>query len=59
MRAYWRDSRAPRYSLLLALPLFALYQVLTALVPPASEGGLRNGADVILQTLFTDRKSVV
>jgi CAAX prenyl protease-like protein len=52
MRAYWRDSRAPRYSLLFALPLFLLYQVLVALTPTAG-GGLRNGADVILQALFT------
>ena len=53
MRAYWRDSRAPRYSLLFALPLFLLYQILEALAPPDAGGGLRNGADVILQTLFT------
>lgn len=53
MRAYWRDSRAPRYSLLVALPLFILYQVLEALAPPNAGGGLRNGADVILQSLFT------
>jgi hypothetical protein len=52
MQAYWRDSRAPRYSLLFALPLFLLYQLLVALEPPSSEGALRNGADVILQTLF-------
>jgi hypothetical protein len=53
MRAYWRDSRAPRYSLLFALPLFLLYQILEILAPPDAGGGLRNGADVILQTLFT------
>ena len=53
MRAYGRDSRAPRYSLLFALPLFILYQVLEFLAPPDAGGGLRNGADVILQTLFT------
>ncbi|HSD31109.1 MAG TPA: CPBP family intramembrane glutamic endopeptidase [Gemmatimonadales bacterium] len=52
MRAYWRDSRAPRYSLLFALPLFLLYQILEAMAPAAPGGGLRNGADVILQTLF-------
>ena len=52
MRAYWRDSRAPRYSLLFALPLFLLYQILVALEPRSPAGVLRNGADVILQTLF-------
>lgn len=52
MRAYWRDSRAPRYSLLFALPLFLLYQTLAALAPADPGGGMRNGADVILQMLF-------
>ena len=52
MQAYWRDSRAPRYSLLFALPLYLLYQVLVALEPRSPAGILRNGADVILQTLF-------
>lgn len=52
MRAYWQDSRKPRYSLLFALPLFIIYQVLEALEPAAGGGGLRNGADAILQNLF-------
>jgi len=54
MRAYWRDSRAPRYSLLFALPLFVLYQLLVALAPPGPTQGLRNGADVILQSVFSE-----
>jgi len=53
MRAYWHDSRKPRYSLLVALPLFITYQVLEALEPATRSGGLRNGADVILETAFT------
>jgi CAAX prenyl protease-like protein len=52
MRPYWRDSHAPRYSLLFALPLFLLYQVLEAVAPADPGGALRNGADVILQMLF-------
>lgn len=52
MRAYWQDSRKPRYSLLLALPLFVIYQVLEALEPTTRSGALRNGADVILESLF-------
>lgn len=52
MQAYWRDSRAPRYSLLFALPLLLLYQVLIALEPRSPAGVVRNGADVLLQTLF-------
>ena len=49
--SYWRLSRAPRYSLLFALPLLVFYQVLAVL----ESGGtrvVRNGADVILQSLF-------
>ena len=53
MRAYWQDSRKPRYSLLLALPLFIIYQVLEALEPATHGGGVRNGADVILESLFS------
>jgi len=45
-------SRAPRYSLLFALPLLLFYQALVALQPAAKGGGWRNGADVILQQLF-------
>jgi hypothetical protein len=50
---YWQASRAPRYSLLFALPLLIVYQVLAAVVP-AGPGGVivRNGADVMLQSIF-------
>jgi len=50
---YWAKSRAPRYSLLFALPLFVLYEGLAAAVgemPGAS--GVRNAADVLLKTPF-------
>src|SRR5437899_1840121 len=50
--SYWQVSRAPRYSLLLALPLLVFYQVL-ALLLTHGERSIRNGADVILQSLFT------
>ncbi|HEY3279128.1 MAG TPA: CPBP family glutamic-type intramembrane protease [Gemmatimonadales bacterium] len=52
-RAYWQTSRAPRYSLLFALPLLILYQTLAATVPAGPAGGVRNGADVLLRQLFT------
>jgi len=53
MRPYWQASRAPRYSLLFALPLLIVYQILAALAP-VGPGGMtvRNGADVILQSVF-------
>ena len=50
-RTYWRTSRAPRYSLLFALPLLVLYEALAALL--SREGvGVRNGADVIVKDVF-------
>src|SRR5881628_1443332 len=50
--SYLQVSRAPRYSLLLALPLLVFYQVL-ALLLAHGERSIRNGEDVILQALFT------
>jgi hypothetical protein len=51
-RAYWQASHAPRYSLLFALPLLLFYQVLAASVPAGPQGGVRNGADILLQSVF-------
>ena len=50
---YWQATRAPRYSLLFALPLLITYQVLAALAP-AGPGGvqIRNGADAALERVF-------
>jgi hypothetical protein len=47
---YWRSARTPRYSLLFALPLLLIYEVLARIV--TSESGIRNGADVLLKSLF-------
>src|SRR5262247_2491988 len=53
LRTYWQASRAPRYSLLFALPLLVLYEVLGALAPADPQGmTIRNGADVALQAVF-------
>ena len=50
---YWQASRAPRYSLLFALPLLVIYQILALLVPSGPGGvDVRNGADVMLQAVF-------
>jgi CAAX prenyl protease-like protein len=49
--SYWQMSRAPRYSLLFALPLLLFYQVLAVLLTHGTRS-VRNGADVILQSLF-------
>src|SRR5206468_6286980 len=48
----WQVSRTPRHSLLLALPLLVFYRVLAVLLAHG-ERSVRNGADVILQALFT------
>jgi hypothetical protein len=47
--SYWTLARAPRYSLLFALPLLVGYQVLVAAVSRGQTGGIRNGADVLLE----------
>ena len=53
-RSYWEASRSHRYSLLFALPLLLLYELLEAVAPVRASGGVvRNGADVILTSLFT------
>jgi hypothetical protein len=53
-KGYLADSRAHRYSLLFALPLLLLYELLEALAPVRSAGDVvRNGADVLLTSLFT------
>src|SRR5205809_6291046 len=49
--SYWQVSRAPRYSLLFALPLLVFYQVLAVLLAHGARS-VRNGADVILQALL-------
>ena len=53
VRKYWDVSRAPRYSLLFALPLFLLYEGLAAaLAGTADSAQVRNAADVVLKTPF-------
>ena len=53
-RSYWEESRSHRYSLTFALPLLLLYEALEALAPVRVGGGVvRNGADVVLTSLFT------
>jgi hypothetical protein len=51
-RKYWRQSRAHRYSLLFALPLLILYEVMAAVLGYGETEVIRNGADVILKSAF-------
>ena len=50
IKQYFNATRAPRYSLLFALPLLLAYEALAAtLAGPRASGQVRNGADVILK----------
>jgi hypothetical protein len=51
--SYWEATRAPRYSLIFALPLFLLYEGLAAALGGApGTANVRNAADVALKTPF-------
>ncbi len=50
--AYWRLTRAPRYSLLFALPLLVCYELLALALSGDAMAGVRNGADVLLKSVF-------
>lgn len=49
---YWGDSRSTRYSLLFAFPLLVLYETLAGMLGQERLAGVRNGADVLLKSLF-------
>ncbi len=49
---YWQASRSPRYSLTFALPLLVGYELLAFLLTHDALEGVRNGADVLLKSLF-------
>lgn len=49
---YFASSRAPRYSILFALPLLLMYEALAALLT-TPQGGIRNGADALLRGAFS------
>jgi hypothetical protein len=51
-RIYWRQSRSHRYSLLFALPLLVLYEVMAAILGSGETQAIRNGADVLLKSAF-------
>jgi hypothetical protein len=49
---YFNATRQARYSLTFALPLLLLYEGLAALLSQSAIAGVRNGADVLMKTLF-------
>ena len=50
--SYWLASRAPRHSLLFALPLLLAYEALAFALSGSEMGQVRNGADVLLKSVF-------
>lgn len=50
--SYWSAVRDPRYSLLYALPLLLAYEGLAWAMGQTGYTGVRNGADVLLKSLF-------
>ena len=50
--SYWRAARAPRHSLLFALPLLLLYELLAFVLSRSQLSEVRNGADVLLKSVF-------
>ena len=49
---YWQLSRSPRYAVIFAFPLLVAYESLAFLLGGGATMGVRNGADVILKSLF-------
>lgn len=49
---YWQLSRSPRYTILFAVPLLLAYEGLAFLLEGGATTGVRNGADVLLKSLF-------
>ncbi len=52
LNGYWRATRAPRYSLTFAFPLLVAYELLAVSLSSDAMEGVRNGADVLLKSLF-------
>ena len=50
--SYWHAARAPRYSLTFAFPLLLIYEILAFTLSGREFSGVRNGADVLLKTIF-------
>jgi hypothetical protein len=51
-RSYWQLVRSPRYSLVFAFPLLVSYELLAFALSHDALEGVRNGADVLLKSLF-------
>src|SRR4051794_20165576 len=52
LSSYWRAAREPRYSLTFAFPLLVAYEALVLGLSHSAVAGVRNGADVLLKSVF-------
>jgi hypothetical protein len=52
IKDYLSDARAPRYSILFALPLLLTYELCSFVLTGSTYAGVRNGADVLLKSVF-------
>jgi len=50
--SYWQLSRSPRYAVFFATPLILMYEGLAWILQGSATAGVRNGADVLLKSLF-------
>jgi hypothetical protein len=50
--SYWRAARQPRYSITFAFPLLVAYEALAFGLSHDALAGVRNGADVMLKSVF-------
>lgn len=52
VKDYLANARAPRYSILFALPLLLTYELCSFVLTGSTYAGVRNGADVLFKSLF-------
>ena len=52
LKAYWRQSKSPFYSLLFALPMLIIYELMIFSFNHSDIIGLRNGADILFRQFF-------
>lgn len=52
LKAYWRQSRSPFYSLLFAIPMLITYELMIFSFNHSDIIGLRNGADILFRQFF-------
>jgi len=52
LKAYWRQSKSPFYSLLFTIPMLIIYELMIFSLNHSDIIGLRNGADILFRQFF-------